>query len=234
LTFEVREGIVKHSRDYDAKEFPELAEYLLDQRPPLEAQLIDFVDEIAYNTADVDDGYEARLLSVSMIRGGVPLFAELYGEVDRKHPQGRQKLKFNHALKNMLDRLASDLIESTRAEVEAAGVQSAEDVRRLARRLAGFRPAVSTENDALKKFLHDRLYNHPAIVMDRERSVQALGELFEYYLDHPEAMPPYYADLAGREPRHRVICDYIAGMTDHFLLRQHMELIGASPASSVR
>ena len=234
LTFEVREGIVKHSRDYDAREFPELGEYLLEQRPPLEAQLIDFVDEIAYNTADVDDGYEARLLDVSMIRAGVPLFAELYGEVERKHPQGREKLKFNHALKQMLDRLASDLIENTQAEVEAADVQSTEDVRRFPRRVAGFRPAVSTENAALKKFLHERLYNHPAIVMDRERSIQALGELFEYYLDHPQAMPRYYAELAARQPRHRIICDYIAGMTDHFLLRQHTELIGASPASSVR
>jgi len=71
-------------------------------------------------------------------------------------------------------------------------------------------------------------------VMDRERSVQALGELFEYYLDHPEAMPKYYAELAGREPRHRVVCDYIAGMTDHFLLRQHTDLIGASSASPAR
>jgi dGTPase len=234
LTFEVREGIVKHSRDYDAREFPELAEYLLDQRPPLEAQLIDFVDEIAYNTADIDDGYEARLLEIGTIRKGVPLFAELYGEVERKYPQGREKLKFNHALKQMLDRLASDLIENTRAEVAAAGLRSVEDVRRLPRRVAGFRPAVATENAALKKFLHERLYNHPAIVMDRERSVQAVAELFEYYLDHPETMPKYYAELTKREPRHRVVCDYIAGMTDHFLLRQHTDLIGASSASSAR
>src|ERR1700684_1426032 len=88
LTFEVREGIVKHSRDYDAARFPELTEYLLDQRPPLEAQLIDFVDEIAYNTADLDDGYEAKVLDIEMIRAGVPLFSDFYGEVERNHPQG--------------------------------------------------------------------------------------------------------------------------------------------------
>src|SRR5260370_21292800 len=79
LTFEVREGIVKHSRDYDPSRFPELSEYLLDERPPLEAQLIDFVDEIAYNTADLDDGYEAKLLDTGTIRSGVPLFSDLYG-----------------------------------------------------------------------------------------------------------------------------------------------------------
>src|SRR5438309_2560603 len=133
LTFEVREEIIKHSRDYDPAQFPELSEYRLDERPPLEAQLIDFVDEIAYNTADLDDGYEAKLLDIEMIRSEVPIFAELYGEVERNHPRGLEKLKFNEALKNILDRLATDLIENTRAEAAASGANSVEDVRRLTR-----------------------------------------------------------------------------------------------------
>jgi dGTPase len=232
LTFEVREGIVKHSRDYDAAQFPELSDYLLDQRTPLEAQLIDFVDEIAYNTADLDDGCEAKLLNIDMICSQVPLFAELYREVERDYPQGRDKLRFNEALKRMLDRLATDLIENTHAEAVASGVISVEDVRRLPRRLAGFSPQVTAENKTLKKFLLDRLYDHPAIVMDRERSVAALAQLFEFYLDHPEAMPNFYTALAQRAPRHRVVCDYIAGMTDHFLLRQHLDLLGASSVSA--
>jgi len=232
LTLEVREGIVKHSRDYDPAEFPELSEYRLDERPPLEAQLIDFVDEIAYNTADLDDGYEAKLLDTGMIRSGVPLFAELYGEVERSHPQGLEKLKFNETVKTMLDRLATGLIENTRTEAAASGAQSAEEVRRLTRRVAGFSPQVATENGALKKFLVERLYNQPAIVMDRQRSVEALGQLFEFYLDHPEAMPKSYAEMAQHAPRHRVVCDYIAGMTDHFLLRQHQDLLGASSISA--
>src|ERR1700726_3636658 len=95
LTFEVREGIIKHSEDYSVRDFPLLAEYRLDERPPLEAQLIDLVDEIAYNTADLDDGYEAKLLDIDMIRSSVPWFAELYEEVDRSHPQSLEKLKFN-------------------------------------------------------------------------------------------------------------------------------------------
>src|SRR5258707_6824202 len=99
LTFEVREGIVKHSRDYDAAQFPELAEYSLDQRPPLEAQLIDFVDEIAYNSADLDDGYEAKVLDIGAICAGTPLFARYYEEVVRSHSQGLEKLKFNEAAK---------------------------------------------------------------------------------------------------------------------------------------
>jgi len=95
LTFEVREGIVKHSRDYDPAQYPALSEYLLDERPPLEAQLIDFVDEIAYNTADLDDGYEAHVLEIEMICAEVPLFASFYEDVERSHPQALEKLKFN-------------------------------------------------------------------------------------------------------------------------------------------
>jgi dGTPase len=234
LTFEVREGIVKHSKDYNAVQFPELAEYLLDQRPPLEAQLIDFVDEIAYNTADLDDGYEAKVLNIGMICAGTPLFAGFYEEIDRSHPQGREKMKFNEAVKHMLDYLATDLVETTRAEAAASGVRNAEDVRRLPRRLAGFSPQVAAENATLKKFLLEHLYNDPAIVADRERSVESLSELFQFYLDHPEAMPKSYAELAEQGSLHRVVCDYIAGMTDHFLLRQYQYLLGEGSASPVR
>jgi dGTPase len=228
LTFEVREGIVKHSRDYSAAEFPELAEYLLEQKPPLEAQLIDLVDEIAYNTADLDDGFEAHLLDLDVLRAEVPIFDEAYADVDRRYPRGRQKLKFNEALKHVLDRLATDLIEHTRAEAEAAGVESVDDVRRLPRRLAGFSAGVEQENGKLKRFLHQRLYSQPAIAEDRDRSVAALDALFRFFLEHPGRMPEQYEEQAEAEPRHRVVCDYIAGMTDHFLLRQCQEILGAS------
>jgi dGTPase len=232
LTFEVREGIAKHSRDYDAARYPALSEYLLDQRPPIEAQLIDFVDEIAYNTADLDDGYEAHVLNIETICAEVPLFGRFYEEVERSHPQGIEKLKFNEAAKRVLDHLATGLIENTRSVVAASGVQSVEDVRRAPRRLAGFSAPMAAENAVLKKFLLARLYNNPAIVGDRERSVEALAQLFDFYVEHPGAMPKAYAELAERGPRYRVVCDYIAGMTDHFLLRLHKELLGTSSARS--
>jgi dGTPase len=224
LTFEVREGIIKHSRDYPPAEFPELAEYLLELRPPLEAQLIDLVDEIAYNTADLDDGFEAHLLDIGQIRAGVPLFSEFYAELDRRHPQARAKLKFNEALKRVFDRLATDLIDTTRAQIAASGVNHADEVRRHTQRLAAFSAEGAQQNAELKRFLFASLYAHPSIVEDRERSVEALEQLFRFYLDSPDRMPSFYAGQALREPRHRVVCDYIAGMTDHFLLRQHTEL----------
>ncbi|MGA8142307.1 MAG: deoxyguanosinetriphosphate triphosphohydrolase [Candidatus Acidiferrales bacterium] len=231
LTFEVREGIIKHSRDYSAAEFPELAEYLLDERPPLEAQLIDLVDEIAYNTADLDDGFEAHLLDFEQLRAEVPIFEAAYAEVDRTHPHGLHKLKFNEALKRVLDRLATDLIESTSRAAEASRVETVEDIRRLSKRLASFSGEVAEQNGRLKRYLFSRLYSQPAIAEDRDRSVAALDSLFGFFLEHPERMPRHYAELAEEEPRHRVVCDYIAGMTDHFLLRQCHELLD-TPTSS--
>ena len=226
LTFEVREGIIKHSRDYSPAEFPQLTEYLLDQRPPLESQLIDFVDEIAYNTADLDDGFEAHLIDFELLCAEVPIFNSAYEDVDRYYPQGKQKLKFNETLKQVLDLLATDLIETTRSRAEDSGVQTVEDIRQHPHRLAGFSPAVAKLNGDLKRFLFARLYSQPTIIEDRDRSVTALDALFSFYLEHPERMPPQHAELALRQPRHRVVCDYIAGMTDHFLLRQRRELLG--------
>lgn len=230
LTFEVREGIVKHSRDYPPAEFPELAEYELELRPPLEAQLMNAVDEIAYNAADLDDGFEARLLVIEMLRAEAPFLADIYDEIDRRHPTGRTKLKIDETIKRLLDYLATDLIENTLRQAVESGVKSTDDVRRFPERLAGFSPPAAEISSALKKFLYRRLYDHPTIVEERDRSVDALERLFRYYLAHPETMPPSYSELALREPPHRVVCDYIAGMTDHFLLRQHQELIGV-PAS---
>ncbi len=228
LTFEVREGIVKHSRDYSAADFPQLAEYHLDQRPPLEAQLLDWVDEIAYNAADLDDGFEARLLDLDSLLDEVEVFREPFREIAATHPNGRAKLKFNEALKRLLDTLATDLMEHTRQSIASSGVRTVEDVRQAPRRLAGFSPHVKQQNGVLKRFLHTNLYNNPHIVEDRDRSVQALEELFRYYLDHPKAMPLFYFEQTQNQLRHIVVCDYIAGMTDHFLLRQHRELLGGA------
>src|SRR6202035_1234359 len=117
LTFEVREGIVKHSRDYSATEFPELAEYEPELRPPIESQLMNAVDEIAYNCADLDDGFEARLLDIEIVRDELPFFADIYDEIDRVHPEGRTKVKIGETIKRLLDYLATDLIEQTQERV---------------------------------------------------------------------------------------------------------------------
>src|SRR6266702_3780171 len=163
LTFEVREGIIKHSHDYSVEQFPELAEYLLDQRPPLEAQIIDLADEIAYDTADLDDGYEARLLTLAQIRAVVPAFDGFYGDAERAYPKVIEKLKFNEALKRILDRMVGDLIRNLKNQIKVAGIRRLEHVRACPQRLAIFSPEVEEERRGTKEFLYKNLYFSAAL-----------------------------------------------------------------------
>ena len=228
LTFEVREGIIKHSRDYSATEHPELAEYLLAKKPPLEAQLIDLADEIAYNTADLDDGFEAGLLELELIRAEVPLFNVHFEAVEQIFAAALPKLKFNETLKRVLDALASDLIESTRATLERERTGSVEDVRDFPRRLASLNPEMSQHTRGLKEFLYRRLYDHSALRRERKGGAEMVAELFDLYLEHPNRLPRAYRARINEEAPHRVICDYIAGMTDTFLQKQFQGVVASA------
>jgi dGTPase len=221
LTFEVREGIIKHSHDYSAGEHPELAEYLLDQRPPLEAQLIDLTDEIAYNTADLDDAYEAHLLSLDAIRKGVPAFERFYAEVEQLYPRVSDKLKFNETLKRMLNRLVGDLITNTQSRVRNAGIQSVDDIRGHVSRLASFSPAVEEERKQAKDFLYEHVYFSKTLEPEKEAAEHIIRELFAFWMENPTALPASYQEKAREDSLPRVICDYIAGMTDNFIIEQY-------------
>jgi dGTPase len=221
LTFEVREGIVKHSRDYGAKEFPELAEYLLDQRPPLEAQLIDFTDEIAYSTADLDDGVEAKILTREQVRGSVPLFARLHAEVEQRYPAAAEKLLFNETLKRVLDRLVSDLISNSRKLIAEAGVKSAEEVRKYPQRLIAFSPQMDAERRQIKEFLYANVYYSPAQQRDKQQAEQVITEMFVFFMKTPRELPGSYQEKTRTEPLHKIVCDYVAGMTDSYIFEQH-------------
>ena len=228
LTFEVREGIIKHSRDYNQAEFPELAEYALDLRPPLEAQLIDLTDEIAYITADLDDAVEADLLTRSQVREGVALFSRFYSEVEQLHPMAPEKLKFNEALKRVLDRLVSDLIVHSRAQIGDAKVNSVEAVRQLPRRLLGFSPEVDEERRQIKDFLYEEVYFSTELRPEKEQAAQIITELFNFFLRDPRQLPAGYREKMQHEPEYRIVCDYIAGMTDTYIQKQHQRFFPTS------
>src|ERR1700689_1465576 len=221
LTFEVREGIIKHSRDYDAGEHPELAEYLLDQRPPLEAQLVDLTDEIGYNTADLDDGYEAHLLTLDQIREGVPVFERFFLEVERIYPNAPDKLQFNEALKRVFNRLAGDLITNAQARLKRAGIKTLDDVRAHKDRLAAFSHEVEAERNQFKDFLHENLYYCRLFAGDKNNAERIVSDLFAFWMKPPSALPHFYQEKAEQESLPRVVCDYIAGMTDHFIIEQY-------------
>lgn len=250
LTFEVREGIIKHSRDYDAADFPELAEYWLDKRPPLEAQLIDATDELAYNTADLDDGYEAHLLGLEQIVENVPVFAGFFEEVEKLYPEAPKKLQFNEVLRRILDRWVGDLIQNTRANIDrlaAAVAQGAgsdrreltggdarrstiglEEIRAYIKRLVGLSPEVEAERAETKEFLYRNLYYSPALQPEKEDAERVITQLFELWMKRPDKLPAGYQEKAKSEsePRARVVCDYIAGMTDTYIYEQYEKYCG--------
>jgi len=221
LTFEVREGIVKHSRDFAPGEYPELEEYLPGMRPPLEAQLIDLADEIAYNTADLDDAFSARFFDMDDVAESVPEYAEIRAAVETQFPGAPARIRFNEALRRLIDLLVSGLIEGTLQAVQESGVKSVEDVRLHPVRLARFTPAAVATTAALKQFLRRRVYFTEALIEERRRSAAMIAGLFQFFLENPDRLPESYREESKGQPLHRVVCDYIAGMTDGYLRRMH-------------
>jgi len=228
LTFEVREGIIKHSCDWDEKEYPQLAEYLLDERPPLEAQLIDHTDEIAYNTADLDDGYEAHILELDDIRANVGIFRRCWEQAEKRFPGAADKLIFNEALKAMMDCMVTDLVEATARRVREAGVKTLDDVRGCRKRLAGFSAEVDAERREAKAYLYRALYDSDALRPEKARGAEIVSEMFEYLMAHPEQLPNTYRVKVGVSSLERVVCDYVAGMTDGFIFELHERLLGGA------
>jgi dGTPase len=223
LTLGVREGIVKHSRDYKSTEHPELAEYFLDQRPPLEAQLIDLADEIAYLTADIDDGLEAEILDLQDVRAHVAIFDRAHTRMEQQHPNAAGKLLLAGALTRMLNELTGDLIRETARRVREAGVESLREVRLHPERLASLSDEKEAERKQAKDYLHARLYVSDEIKKNHQQAEEVVGGLFRDWVRNPELLPNAYLALVDRDGAPRVVADYIAGMTDGFILENWRE-----------
>jgi dGTPase len=230
LTLGVREGIIKHSRDYSPAEHPELAEYFLDLRPPLEAQLIDLVDEIAYLTADFDDGFEAEILSLEKTRGGVQLFEEFYAPMRERYPDAAEKLVLNETLKRVLNALVDDLIVETRRRVKEAGVKTLDEIRCAEHRLTAFSVKMEELRLEAKRYLYGHLYNARELTRDHEEAAQVIAALFRTWVAEPALLPPSYTAQIEQEGAPRVAADYIAGMTDQYILSLYRGMKDARPA----
>jgi dGTPase len=232
LTFEVREGMVKHSRDFGPHEEPELDEYLPGLRPVLEAQLIDLADEVAYNTADLDDGYSAGMFAAEEITESVPQYREVYEAIETQFPGATPRERFHEGLRQLIDLLISGLIEGTVAAVETSGVQGPDEVRAHPQRLAAFTPGVAETSRLLKRFLLERVYGTVPLQESRKQSQELIAGLFQFFVENPRRLPQPYSEQADTEPPQRVVCDYIAGMTDGFFYRVYEQMLG--PESILR
>jgi len=219
LTYEVREGIFKHSPRKEAG--PE--ELRDDLSPSLEAQLVDLADEIAYINHDLEDGLTSRLLELPVLEE-VELWRLHFGGASRDHPNESQKVRIRVAIRRIIDHLTTDLIAETERAVASAGIATTEDVRRTEGRLVRFTPEVDDLKARLKRFLFQHLYRHFKVVRMAEKARRVVKELFEAYTGNPRQLPPHISVRIDAESLHRVVCDYIAGMTDRFALDEHRKL----------
>ena len=226
LTFEVREGIVKHSRDLTQGESALLDRYLPELRPPLEAQLIDLADEIAYNSADLDDAYEAGLLGPEQIAAEVAAYAEILDVMETSFPGATERERFQESVRHLIDGLVSGLIQGTVTAAQASGVTDVESVRHFPTRIVGFTPEAAATTRELKQFLHRHVYSSAALAEDRRQSIERLGRLFAHLMAHPELLPHTDSETEDPiKPLHRAVCDYLAGMTDGYFQRVYAALL---------
>ncbi len=218
LTLAVREGIVKHSRDYAATEHPGLAAYFLDKRPPLEAQLIDLADEIAYLTADLDDGIESGVLELGAVRDNIPLLDSFYREAALQHPAAWDRLLFNEALKRTLNALVDDLVRTTASQIAEVKVESLDDVRAYPGRLVRLSPGMEAQRREAKEYLFAELYDSADLESEKEVARETVLGLFHHWLKDPGDLPRHQRTIGQEEGLPRAIADYIAGMTDQYAL----------------
>ena len=231
LTFETREGILKHCSPRRARELGDIGErFLKKQQPGLEAQVANLADEIAYNNHDIDDGLRAGLISFEQL-GEVPLVERHLREVTKTYRKLSLKQRRHETIRRLINTLVVDLTETSRAHLARAQPRDIAAVRAQKKPLIAFSPALRAEATVLKQFLHQQLYRHHRVYRMTVKAQQVLTELFEAFLDKPRLMPPEHFDLAvladkagGQPGRARIVADFIAGMTDRYALDEHERL----------
>lgn len=222
LTFEAREGILKHCSRHDAERLGEVGRRFLEGlQPSLEAQIANLADEIAYNNHDVDDGLRSGLITLEQLEA-VPIFARHLGEVRRLYPKLNDRRLIHETVRRMINTLVVDLLAETRRRLDEHRPTSLEDVRRCPP-LAGFSERIQAEHLQLKQFLLQNLYRHYRVVRMSEKARRVVRELFEAFVAEPRLLPPEYQQRA-QDGLHRTVCDYIAGMTDRYAIREHRRI----------
>jgi dGTPase len=228
LCFETREGVLKHCSRAHAERIEQreptgIARRFIDRtQPSLEAQLCNLADEIAYNAHDIDDGVRSGLLRIETL-AEVELFERHRRETLAEHPQLQGRRVLYESIRRMLSAQVYDVIDATRAALDAARPPDADAARRAAAPLVRFDDTMRSQSNALKRFLFAKLYRHPQVMQNTQRARQVVQRLFGAYLSGEADMPPSFGH---RPDRHRAVADYIAGMTDRFAMREHERLTG--------
>jgi dGTPase len=221
LTYEVREGIVKHSGRFDR---PRVADFDATSAPPLEAQIVDYCDEVAYNGHDIDDGIQSGLITLEDL-DGIELWDDAFAEVRKAWPAASLSVLRYQAVRRLIDRLVRDLIEAVEGRIRDLGIETIADLRRAMPPIGGPSPEMDVKVRLLKTRLMERLYQHQRVRRMGAKALRVMRGLFEAYMDDPRQMPPHIVERAtGDTTMPRVIADYIAGMTDRFAFEEYAKL----------
>lgn len=222
LTFEAREGILKHCALTNAEKLGAVGErFLQKQQPSLEAQITNLADEIAYNNHDVDDGLRSGLIDLEQLVE-VQLFARHLAEVRAKYPTLNGRRVITETVRRIINTLVLDLVNTTRANIESSGVQGIDEVR-IAPPLAAFSPALLDEHRELKRFLHRHLYRHYKVARMSAKAGRIISDLYTAFAGDARLLPPEHQARESLEGA-RAVADYIAGMTDRYAMREHQRI----------
>lgn len=220
LTWEVREGIAKHSTDYDQ---PGAAAFGKNQ-PSLEAQIVEIADEIAYNNHDLDDGLTSGMLEPEEL-SDVSLWRTVTESIRSQIPEVPPTMLKHEGIRRIINLQVSDLIDNIRRKLDTLRILDRNDLAQAQERVAAFSPEMEVMNRELKTFLRENLYAHYRVTRMAEKAARILTDLFNAYLNKPEQLPPTtYRKIKKNGSVKRVICDYMAGMTDKFALEEHRKL----------
>jgi len=222
LTFEAREGILKHCSLTNAEKLGELgARFINKQQPSLEAQVANLADEIAYNNHDVDDGLRSGLITLEQLMG-VQIFARHLAEVRAKYPSLQGRREITETVRRIINTLILDLVDTTRRNIENSGVANLDEVRG-APPLVAFSPALLDEHRELKRFLHRHLYRHYKVARMSAKAGRIVSDLFTAFIGDARLLPPEHQARESLEGA-RAVADYIAGMTDRYAMREHRRI----------
>jgi dGTPase len=220
LTWEVREGILKHETEYDRSD---VTDFEPDWRPTLEAQIVNYADEIAYTTADLDDGLRSGMITPQQLED-IEFWRRVAEELNLNPRQSFSDMDRHRMIRRLVGTEVSDVINAAHEQLELHKVKSVEDIRRLPHNLVRHTEEVKQLDRQLKDFLFNNLYQHWRVMRMDRKARRFIAELFEAYVNSPVILPQSVQEIAQQRGLYRTVCDYIAGMTDRFALQEYNKL----------